>query len=390
MTSPQPILIAAWSGRMLAAAARRAGYLPLVVDSFADSDLSEHAHLSRHLPEAIHAGFHARSLFRALDDLAAAAPNPPAGLVLGTGFEETPDLVRRLSERYRLLGCGAEAVHAAKDPTRLFALLVEMGIRHPETSLTPPTEAAGWLRKRIGGSGGTHIREYSPEATAGAKKGLRRYYQRRADGMPLSVMAIMSPRGEAVAFTRQWASPAPRQPYRYGGATGHLTLHPDLEAELVSIVLPLGRRLGLAGLVSFDFLVGEDGPLLLDVNPRPGATLDVLDDDEGTLFAAHVAAVTGEDAASLLARSWRPRHRAAAYLYADQGDLTIPELAWPEWVRDRPQAGAVIAAHHPVATVVAEAESPEIAESRCRRHLVTLAEMLYGHGCPCSSAEHRD
>lgn len=374
---------------MLAAAARRAGYLPLVVDSFADSDLAEHAHASRHLPEAIHAGFHSKSLFRALDDLAAAAPSPPAGLVLGAGFEESPDLVHRISERYRLLACGADAVRAAKDPARLFPLLAEMGIRHPETSLKPPIEAAGWLKKRIGGSGGTHVREYSPEATSGGHMRRRRYFQRRAEGLPLSVMAIMSPRGEAVAFTRQWASPAPRQPYRYGGAAGHLTLHPDLEAELVSIALPLGRRLGLAGLVSFDFLISEDGPLLLDVNPRPGATLDVLDDAAGTLFAAHVAACRGEDAASLLARSWRPRHRAAAYMYADQGDLTIPGLAWPDWVRDRPPAGAVIAAHQPVATVVAEAESPEIAESWCRSHLETLTEMLYGHGCPSSPAEHR-
>ena len=203
-------------------------------------------------------------------------------------------------------------------------------------------------------------------------------------------MAVMSPRGEAVAFTRQWTDPAPRMPFRYGGAAGHLTLSPDLEAELVSIALPLGRRLGLRGLVSFDFLVGEDGPLVVDVNPRPGATLDVLDDDTGTLFEAHVTACRGENAADVLARSWQPKHRAAAYLYAGRGSLTIGAVAWPEWVADRPKPGSLLASHAPVATVIGEGPTPAEAESQCRYRLEALAEILYGQSGPCSPAEHRD
>lgn len=374
---------------MLAASARRAGFMPLVVDSFADADLAAHAHASRHLPEAIHAGFHRPSLSRALDEMAAVAPSPPVGLVLGAGFEESPQLVARLARRYQLLGCGAEAVRASKDPARLFPLLAEMGIRHPETRLERPSEPDGWVSKRIGGSGGAHIRTLSGTTSAKGEGHPHRYYQRRVAGTPLSVMAVMSAKGEAVAFTRQWASPAPRQPYRYGGAAGHLTLPSDLEAELISIVLPLGRRLGLVGLVSFDFLAGADGPLLVDVNPRPGATLDVLDDEAGTLLSAHVLACQGGDAAGLLARSWRPRHRAAAYLYADQGPLVVSDVDWPGWTADRPPSGSAIAPLRPVTTALAEAENPDLAAVQCRKRLETLAEILYGRSSPCSPAEHR-
>lgn len=402
---------------MLAASARRAGYLPLVVDSFADSDLATHAHGARVIPEAIHAGFHTRSLLRALAAIAAEAPSPPVGLVLGAGFEETPDLVARLGRRHEILGCGAEAIRAAKDPARLFPMLREMGIRHPETRLERPVDGAGWLSKRVGGSGGTHIRDLSPSPRSrgeaqgegqqrpslpaaaphpgalpikdGERGEVRRYYQRRVEGVGISVMAVMSRRGEAVAFTRQWVAPAPRQPCRYGGAVGHLTLETDLEAELVSIALPLGRRLGLVGLVSFDFIVGSDGPLLVDVNPRPGATLDVLDDDAGTLLQAHIAACRGADAAGLLARQWRPQHRAATYLYAGEGGLLVPAIDWPDWTADRPHPGTRIEPHRPVATVMASAENPDLAASRCRNRLETLTEMLYGRSCPSSPAEHR-
>lgn len=386
---------------MLAAAARRAGFLPLVVDSFADQDLARHAHAARCLPGAIHVGFHWRSLSRALDELVAAAPTPPVGLVLGSGFEESPGLVRRLAEKYRLLGCDGEAVGASKDPARLFAMLAEMGIRHPETQLVRPAESEGWLSKRAGGSGGIHIRDLRPSQPGHQPRhqtrrrrqpgdaAPHRYYQRREPGAPVSLMAVMSPRGSAVAFTRQWTAPAPGQPCRYGGAAGHLTLPEELESELVSIALPLGKRLGLVGLVSFDFLVGDGGPLLLDVNPRPGATLDVLDDEAGTLLAAHVEACRGGDAAALLARAWRPGHRAAAYLYADAEAITVPGIDWPEWAVDRPPAGSEIPLHRPVATVLASAENADLAQSLCRKRLETLTEMLYAHGCPCSPAEHR-
>ena len=55
--------------------------------------------------------------------------------------------------------------------------------------------------------------------------------------------------------------------------------------------------LGLVGLVAFDFLLVGDAPILIEVNPRPGATLDVFDDAGGALFRAHVDACGGKIAA---------------------------------------------------------------------------------------------
>jgi len=70
--SPEPgaaILIAAPSGRALAAAARRAGYRPLVADFFDDSDTRGFCAANRLVEGGLEAGFNAESLIGALEAL---------------------------------------------------------------------------------------------------------------------------------------------------------------------------------------------------------------------------------------------------------------------------------------------------------------------------------
>lgn len=367
------VLIAAYSGRALAASARRAGYVPLVVDAYGDADTRETSAAVRCLPDVIAHGFKAGALVEALDELSAESGQQPIGIVLGAGFEDTPNLIETLSHAYPILGCAADTVRRCSNPGDFFGHLAELGIPYPETSLTPPTQGAGWLSKLAGGSGGTHIVRCKPHPTAMPD----RYFQRAIDGTSISAMGITSGKGAAFAFSRQWVNPAPRRPYRYGGAVGNIEIPADLEARLVDTMLTLCETLQLTGLVSFDFVLHGGEALLVDVNPRPGATLDVLDDAAGTLFKAHLAAVAGEDPIDVLQSGWAPATVAAAYLYADRGPLTVPAIDWPEWTADRPAPGAVIDHHLPLATVLAEAASPDAAEALCRERLSALEQMLY-------------
>ncbi len=370
---PETILIAGFSGRALAQSARRAGFAPLVVDGFGDEDMRAAATASEILPGLFTHGFSAGSLIAALDRLVSAAHVPPVGLVLGAGFEGLPGLVERLSDRYRILGCSAHTIRKSKDPMALAALLGERGIAHPETRLDLPDDVGGWLSKRIGGTGGTHILPARPRAGAG------RYLQREIAGVPVSALGILGAADCAFAFSRQWTAPGGRQPYRYGGATGSLELDADLEARMIEIGLDVSRELSLVGLVSLDFLVTPDGaPVLLEINPRPGATLDVFDDHAGTLFKAHVTATRGTGTLDEHFAAWAPPvARAVAYFYADRGELLVPAVTWPEWVLDRPPLGRCIPRHHPVATVAADGSDTRQAEALCRERLGTLERMLY-------------
>ncbi|MFV0367170.1 MAG: ATP-grasp domain-containing protein [Hyphomicrobiaceae bacterium] len=373
--SQPTVLIAAFSGRALAASARRAGYAPLVVDAFGDLDTAALAHGYEVLPDAMQHGFHAKTLLQALERLAESAPRPPQGLILGAGFEENPELVERLAEHFTVLGCAADTIRAAKDPVRFFALLDEVGIVHPETRDKPPVDARGWLSKRIGASGGVHIARCRAQARVGA----HRYVQREQQGLPLSMTGIVSPKGAAFAFAQPWVSPMPRRPFRYGGLAGSIDLDADLEARLIEIGLDVARHLELKGLVSFDLMVNEGTPSLLEVNPRPGASIDVFDDDRGTLFKAHIAAAEGEDPTPILSASWAPKPSAAAYLYADSAPIVVPDIAWPEWASDRAVPGTSISRYRPLATVHATAVSSEKAEKLVKERLWQLEAMLYGH-----------
>lgn len=369
----ETVLIAAYSGRALAASARRAGYRPLVVDAFGDLDMREHAESFRTLTSAIAAGFRPKSLMGALSDLARTATSPPIGVVLGAGFEDAPELVDFIAERFRVLGCTSAAIQATKDPAIFFPLIASRGVPHPATSRTPP-DSDGWLVKRIGGSGGTHIRRWRPGRTSDDGH----YFQRFAEGRPLSMLGVVDEKGAAFAFSRQWTNPAPGRPCRYGGAVGDVTLPPALEAELIEIGVELSKSFSLRGLVTFDFLEHDGKVSLLEINPRAGASLDVLDDERGSLFRAHMTACLGGDALPELARYWSPEPKAAAYLYADHGQLTIGFFDWPDWTADRACPGTVVAKGRPLASIVTRGRTGDEAETLCRDRLGQLTELMYG------------
>jgi len=367
------VLIAALSGRALAAAARRAGFVPLVVDAFGDEDTRALAGAAHCLESVGRTGFRQRPLLAALDAVTLKAEAPPIGLVLGSGFEAEPKLVAALAQRYQLLGNGPAAIARSKNPATFFPLLKKLGVPYPETQLEVPRDATGWLSKRTGGSGGAHIIPCSSETTA--RRG--HYFQRRIKGTTLSVLAIAEQGGvHIVGISRQWCTETEPKPYRYGGAAGPLHPSRGVEAAMISAVEAVVRALKLVGLLSLDFMLTDGVTYLLDVNPRPGATLDIFDDADGSLFCAHIAACAGDKVA--LPCQPVPGARAAAILYADQSALTAPRLAWPNWVADRPQPGTRIPHARPIATVFGEGADAAAAELKCRQRLDELAHMLYG------------
>ncbi|EIZ84057.1 hypothetical protein WYO_3386, partial [Methylobacterium sp. GXF4] len=149
----EAILIAAQSGRALAEAARRAGLRPFVADLFGDSDTLALSEAYRPLPGRFGSRIAADATLAAIDDLAACAGSR-LGIVLGSGFEDAPDLVARIAGHHRLIGADADAVAALKDPLGFAALCDRFRIPHPAIATGPLPDPSGWLLKRIGGSGG--------------------------------------------------------------------------------------------------------------------------------------------------------------------------------------------------------------------------------------------
>jgi predicted ATP-grasp superfamily ATP-dependent carboligase len=364
------VLIAAASGRALAQSARRGGFLPLVADFFADQDTAALAHDVVRLEHGLAHGMQEHSLLAALETLDRS--RQPIGVVCGTGFEDRPQLLARIGERWRLLGNAAQTVARAKDPAAFATLCRDCDIAHPDTVASPPGEAGAWLAKRKGGAGGGHIARANTHRRANGEY----YFQRATAGMPVSALFVADGRrAVTLGFSTQWASPTGRRPYRYGGAVRPAVLAAAVADALVSAVQRLMQAIPLVGLNSADFLVDGDEFRLLEINPRPGATLDVFEPTEGSLFALHVAACEGRlsDAPPRLDGAC-----AAAIVYAESDIVASPTTEWPDWTADRPVPGTAIKAGEPLCTVKATAATAAAAKDRVDERLAMVLAM--GHG----------
>jgi predicted ATP-grasp superfamily ATP-dependent carboligase len=155
-----------------------------------------------------------------------------------------------------------------------------------------------------------------------------------------------------LGFSAQWAAPTPEKPYRFGGAVRPAELAPSVTAALTAAARCLVVAVGLKGLNSIDFLVEGEDFWLLDVNPRPGATLDIFESSQTSLFARHVSACAG-----MLPEQVRTPESATAVaiVYAEEDIAVTVSRDWPPWTADRPITGSVVKAGHPLCTVVASA-----------------------------------
>lgn len=369
------ILIAAQSGRALAQAARRAGLRPLVLDLFGDADTLALATHHRRARGRFGTGrLGGAAVLANLDALAARAETPPIGIVLGSGFEAAPDLIAAIAGRHRLIGASAESVAALKDPVGFAALCLRLGIPHPPVSRGPVAEPGRWLLKQAGGCGGTHIRA----ATAGrAPPG--GYFQARVPGRPHALAFLADGRDvTAVGVTAQWCTPTPLRPFRYAGALEHAPheeppLAERMRAEIADGIGRLVVATGLRGLASADCLVADGEWWLTEVNPRPGATLDVLDRRPTPLLAAHLEASLGR----LPRPEASPVDAAATEIcYATAGYAPMPPVIWPDFVRDRPGSGAAVARDAPLCTLFATGPDSAATRAMLRSRAAALRTLL--------------
>ena len=375
-------LVAALSGRSLTAAAARAGHGTFVLDLFNDSDLTALATGCAPVDANAGGSFDGDSLMGAMGELDCGE----APLVYGAGFEGRPELLEKLAEGRPLCGNSPQTLARIKDPGDFFATLGRLGLRHPETRLTPPESSPDdWLMKPVGGSGGRHIREMWKDGVPDTPV----YYQRVLAGRAISLLFLGNgKRICALGLSEQFPAPfPPDHPYRFGFAVTLPNENEALEAELTRAATALTEVYELVGLNSLDALLGEAGEVsVLEVNPRPGATLDIFDPLAGAnLFDLHVAAVAGDLPHRSDIMGMAPEAtpdsapdvcRACGVLYADAAFHMGKGMTWPEWTADRPEAGTAFAIGDPLCTIFAAGGTPSQALDSVTERLESLRDGL--------------
>lgn len=345
------LVIVGIAARALAGAARRAGLRAIVLDLFGDDDTRALAYEAIPLRRLGGLAFDPEDLFEQLA-IHAAGDLP---VLLGTGFEQDPAMVERIGRQFRLVGNSGSTLAWLKEPVIFMRLLANLGIPHPTVFTGPAPEGMRTLEKRVGGSGGWHVRP------AGAPRGTGWYVQEFVEGETYSALFIGNARtARVLAFSRQWCEPTDEAPYRYGGAAGPVAIDPAIRTAVGTALDRIVGATGLVGLASADFMITAGGWTLLEINPRPGATLDVFDREPlPPLLKLHLEACEGRlpDVAPLESAS-EVGARAAAVFYAPSPfDIRLDPL--PEWVADRPPQGTRVEAGEPVCTVLGEGRDAE-------------------------------
>ena len=352
------VLLTGLTTRAIAESAIRAGVDVVTVDYF--GDLDQERLCETHPLRDRGLGYSAVALLEVAREL------PYDAVAYCGGLENHPDVVANLARGRELLGNDPETLRRVRDPGELFRFLARRGFDVPDTRrpTDPPPEDGRWLLKPARGGGGQGVRRWRGEAPRPTE-----ILQERVAGVSASASFVADGRRSRVLG---WSEQRHRgRSFRYAGNLMPLAGGPAARREVEAIADALTREYGLRGLNGFDFVLRGDRPVVLEVNPRYCASMELVECASGaSLFGLHLRACDGElpPPLELAAGAW-----GKAIVYAT-ATVTAPDTtAWLErGVRDVPHPGETIRAGHPICTVLASAPT----QARCEAELEAAAAAI--------------
>lgn len=414
-----PIAVAALSARMLAEAGRDGGYRTVALDLFGDADTRRAAEAWFPLGAPASLSIDGGALLVALRRLRACGA---AGWIAGSGFEAQPELLAAGARILTMIGNAPEVVARVRSPAEFFSRLATLGIPHPETRRECPSSPLGWLRKDFASCGGREVRPALRRAlpigavrmNGGTEAGI--HYQRITPGVPMSALFVADGRrSRLIGVSRQIVRRCGDRPYVFRGCIGPVAVAPGVRRTLEGVLDALTADFGLRGVNGLDFLLDDDHISVLELNPRPPASIALYRDalPGGVLRAHLVASLDGglPDAAEVRssgqatrsvtdadiaiagvgapsdARAATPnspaRHRGFEVVFAGRcgvvGEAAAHALAGLDWCHDLPAAGTCFGPGDPVCTVSAAETTLAGVQAqllRRRRHIPSLLEQV--------------
>jgi hypothetical protein len=346
------VLIAGLTTRALAESAARAGATIVTVDYFGDLDQARLCETYSLRERGL--GYSAAAIVEVARELSYDA------VVYCGGLENHPGVVAELARDRTLLGNLPDTLRRVREPRDLLRYLAGRGFAVPDTrGAGDPLPVAGeWLLKPMRGGGGQGVRPWAGQPPSGSQ-----IVQERVDGVSGSAAFVADGRRSVVlGWTEQLSAPGS---FRYAGNIMPLAGSAAAREEVNAIADALTQEYGLRGLNGFDFVLRADRPVVLEVNPRYSASMELLERASGTsVFGLHLAACRGE----LPAR--RPELSGVwgkLIVYASRTVATPDTTAWlDQGIRDVPHPGEIIRAGHPICTVLASGPTRAACEAGLR------------------------
>ena len=360
MTSLLPrVLVAGVSVRSLARSAIAAGYDVHTADGYGDRDLLEpvpgpirHLTVSPFEPGAV----------------ASHVTMPYDAVAYTSNFENHPDALEQLSAGRIILGNSPAVLRDVRHAERVHDVLECHGLSSPAVygaareavMHAPGRELVAKPRRSGGGSG---VRRWRPADTLLEGELLQEW----VEGVPASLVFAADGHDAApLGVTRQLVGDA-----EFGAAghrwCGNLLGSPgapvlDAQAEVIvsaaAAAQALTRAFGLRGINGIDFISRNGEAVVIEVNPRWTAAVELVERSRGmSLFATHVAASEGAPLPVLPPEAGGVVGKAVVFAPAE---CTLPNTdPWlaDEMIRDVPLSGTPVPRGAPICTIFATGET---------------------------------
>lgn len=367
------MLIVGVSVRALAESAARAGASVIALDAYGDLDL-------RRIAEVVAIPRNGSGTF---DQLAVArvSRSIDAGAVsYVSSFENAPESVELLAKGRTLLGNSPAVLCRVRDPLALARALPKLGLHGPSVRASAPSAASGarWLLKPRRSGGGHGIVRW----TQGMAVPRTSIVQERIPGGAGSIIFVAD--GAAaipLALTRQLSGDAAfgASGFAYCGSILE-PHHPELLAHAIELATRVTREFALRGVCGIDFIARGAVPYAIEVNPRPTASMELVERATGySIWRAHVAGCAGVlDSSALSAADAPMLAHGKAVLYARQPVVLGDTTRWlaDDDVRDIPAPGERIARGSPICTIFASGRTSALCYAALvRRARIRFAEV---------------
>ncbi len=354
---------------MLAQSARKSGLNPLVIDRFGDQDTQDLAN-EVHLVKS----FEPKVLLPLITDIQ--TRTGVVWLVLGSGLEPYYKQLSPGFASFQIIGNSLETMANLVNKPIFFKQLEALSIDFPEVRFSPPLEPTGWLTKQYYSEGGMGVKPSSKESTTM----LNRYWQKQITGSPFSALFLADQHQciKMIGFQTQWTTAINAdQPFMFKGVINQTPLTVEQQTKILSLIERLTKHYCLVGLNGLDFIANQDGLMLLEINPRPSASLNLYDDDyPNGLLEQHFTACR-----QLLTDcpSFVPQQvKAYQIVYADKSIQVPYDMSWPSGSRDIPKPSSLIGKYQPICSIIAAGKSSEHVATQLQNKTIQILTQLTG------------
>ena len=340
-----PVLIFAQSGRFLAQSATQAGYRVWVADCFGDVDTKASCERWQVLPAL--STLTKQQFLTIIENI---SQGETCNLIYGSGIEQCYPFLNSLPPHIKLLGNSFACIEQIKTPQFFFSLLDDLHLPYPATTFTRDEVEQNYIAKSATGLGGHHIQN--------AEQALsyhNYYFQKRITGNSGSLLFLANGHSSyTLSINKQFLDPTPESPYRLGMLQSPWKISTHHERTLLSACDQIIKKAKLTGLNSLDFIISNDGLLfILEINPRPSASAELLRTMHPTLIQQHIDACNGVLPGAPITKP--DKTRSLRYIYANNDFLIPANMSWPIECNDLTAAGNIIKKNEPICSCLVEA-----------------------------------